>query len=221
MSKRNRNRFYLRSSRVGQLLVPSQKEGRRTYDQPTGLLVYRFLLGQLRAASTMHPECDQWNATDLIFHSCVPNTVCKFAHGMHICVIFFVPSCTGSLQNWQQLVLDPFKTSEVELMWALAVIHGQNILEQDHPPLGFVLIPYGAVLYFEPAQPLKDRFNVSLYPLWFLLMCQPMSWSACGLLHLAKFQKCIERCLCSTNHPSASRAKTLRRNLQPTARPGR
>ena len=50
-------------------------------------------------------------------------------------------------------------------------MNGRNTLEQDYPSFGFISIPQGAALYIEPAQTLKDRINLSLYPLGFLFEC--------------------------------------------------
>ena len=98
--------------------------------------------------------------------------------------------------------------------------YGQDALKKGYLPLGFTLIPNGAAFYIKPAQPLKDVLNLSLYPLWFLSVCEWMWWSAGELVYLAKFQKRIERRLDPTNKPSAPRAETSREDSQPTARPG-
>ena len=76
--------------------MQSQTKQGGTYDQPTVLFVYRFLLSKLDAILTMHPKDDNRNATDLILHDYVPNVFRKLAHSIYVSVIFFVSICTGS-----------------------------------------------------------------------------------------------------------------------------
>src|SRR5258705_11016630 len=52
------------------------------------------------------------------------------------------------------------------------VRYGQNALEQGHPSLGFISIPYGGALQIKPVQPPEHGLTLPLYPFWFLLAGQ-------------------------------------------------
>ena len=105
---------------AGQLLKQVHTVGKETHDQSAILLVYRILLSKLDADPSGYPECDQKMRTDLILDNDIPDVLRNFAYRMRVYVILLVPSCTGSLQNGLQLVLDFFESPVVVLTEAPA-----------------------------------------------------------------------------------------------------
>ena len=116
--KENRDSSNPSPAMANELLIQNRKEQRGTHDQPTVLFVYRILLSELDAVSTVHPEGDHISVTNQVLHDCVPKVLCKFAHSMYVCVIFLVPNCARSVRNGQQIVLDPFESPGVVSVWA-------------------------------------------------------------------------------------------------------
>lgn len=57
---------------------------------------------------------------DLVLNDDILNVLRKSAHGMHVLVVFVVPSRIGALRYGLQLIFDPFECPETELGRAVA-----------------------------------------------------------------------------------------------------
>ena len=105
---------------VDELLKRVQPKQPDTHDQSTILLVYRCLLSNLDAGSTVDPERNYKIMTHLILHNSISNVLREFTHTIHVGLIFLVSNCTSSLQNRLQRVFNLFKSSAVVLTGELA-----------------------------------------------------------------------------------------------------